>query len=119
MHGMVWDLMRRDLEAYCLAASSWLGLLGNHVLCNGQPELALQGRLILGPVGHHHGQLHIHPQRLSHRILDPPSHGKISLSYSASDIYTLQHFLFKCSKWQNKVDSLLCTAILGCSGSLG
>ena len=57
------------VQAHGLAASAMLGLLGDHVLGDAQPELALQGRVILGPVGHDQGQVHAEAQGLHHRIL--------------------------------------------------
>ena len=44
---------------------------------------------------------------------------KLCLSYCAKDIHTVQNFLCKKYTQQNKLDSLLCTAILGFSGNLG
>ena len=40
-------------------------------------------------------------------------------SYCAKDICTVQDFLYKSYTQQNKLDGLLCTAILGFSGILG
>ena len=43
----------------------------------------------------------------------------LHLSYCAEDIHTMQNLLCQTYAQQNKLDSLLCTAILGCSVNLG
>lgn len=54
-------------------------------------------------------------------VCDSMEEGRRSvyLFYSAEDICTVHYTLCKKRFQQNKLDSLLCTAILGCSNNLG
>ena len=47
------------------------------------------------------------------------AHVQMPLSSCAKDIHIVPKFLCECGAPQNRLDSLLCTAILGCSGNLG